>query len=129
MLHEFLQRKLVSPDRTERNQCTVLAVAAGIQARLSSSLALPVRSRVSQAALELRITEWQSADPLVNSEEDPHSFNERTLLSLRHDIVHPGHDSDYRSMSIFLLRCWRSNILLLGFSMSLTPEAETQHYR
>ena len=30
------------------------------------------------------------------------TFRERTLLSLRHDIVHANHDRDYRRLSLFL---------------------------
>ena len=100
-LNEFLQRKLVSADRLGRNQCTVLAADAGIIARSPSS-SLPARSRVAQSAPELRDAEWQVASPLVTSEGTSRSFNERTLLSLRHDIVYPGRDRCYRSMCIFL---------------------------
>ena len=101
-LNEFLQRKLGSADRVERNQCAALAVATGIIARSSSSSTLPARSRVSQSALELRAAEWEIASPLTTSEGAARSFNERTLLRLRRDIVYPGHDRDYRSMCSFL---------------------------
>ena len=97
-LTETLQRKIGAVDKEERNQCTLLAVAAGI---ISSDLKpgnLPARSRVAKLAVELRGMEWNIAHPIAGSEGEPKSVNEKTLLSLGHDIVHPNHDRDYRSL-------------------------------
>ena len=101
-LNEFLQRKLVSPDREERNQCTLLAVSAGLLAASLPSSTAPDRRRVTHTALELRITEWATAFSLVDSLGAAKSVREKNLLSLCHDIVYPNHDRDYRSLSLFL---------------------------
>ena len=57
ILNEFMQRKLASPDKDERNQCTLIAVAAGLLAVMTPTQILPDRSRVIKTALELRIAE------------------------------------------------------------------------
>ena len=101
-LNEFLQRKLVSPDREEKNQCTLLAVAAGLLSFHQPASTIPSRKNVAHTALELRIAEWQKASPFAESLGTARSSQERNLLSLCHDILHPNHDRDYRSMSLFL---------------------------
>ena len=101
-LDEFHQRKLVSPDRLERNQCTSTAVADGVIARSSSTSSLHARSRVIQTALGPRIAEWKIACPRVSTDGEARPFDERTLLILCRDIAQPGRDRDYRSLCKFL---------------------------
>ena len=81
-LNEFLQRKLVSSDRLERNQRTAIAAAAGILARDAHVAILPVRSRAIQTALDLRISEWNSDAPLVMAAGAAKSLNEKGSCEL-----------------------------------------------
>ena len=128
-LNEFLQRKLVSSDRLERNQCAVIAAAAGLIARDLPKYPLPARSRVIQSAVELRVAEWQIASPLITSDGAARSFNEKTLLSLRRAIFQPGHGRDYRSMCIFLADAFETQHLAIRVFCALTPVAETPLYK
>ena len=112
-LDEFLHRKLVSPDRAERNQCTLSSVAAGAITSSQKGQIPPSRRRVLQEASELRLAEWQTASPFTESVGAAKTFREKTMLSLCHDIAHPNHDRDYRSLSIFLAPGLRKTSLAL----------------
>ena len=101
-LGEFLQRKMVPAERSEKNQCTLLSVAAGLLHAESVSSNLPARNRVAHTATELRTAEWQTAAPPFDSLGAAKSFREKSIVSLRHDIVHPNHDRGYRSLGLFL---------------------------
>ena len=98
---EFLQRKLASAERSEKNQRALLSVAAGLLCSGTVSSNLPTRIRVAHSATELRTAEWQTAAPLFESHGTAKSFHEKTIVSLRHDIIYPNHDRDYRILSLF----------------------------
>ena len=101
-LTESMQKRLTAVDKEERNQCTLLAVAAGMVALDGKPGNVPARSRVAKLAVELRSNEWQIAHSIGESNGEAKSYNQRTLCSLSHDILHPHHDRDYRSLAIFL---------------------------
>ena len=101
-LPEHMQQKVLAVDKEERNQCTLLAVAAGIIALDLKSGNIPARTRTAKLAAQLRYREWTVAHPICESQGEAKSYNARTLCSLSHDILHPNHDRDYRSLSIFL---------------------------
>ena len=102
MPNEFLQRKLVSPDKQERNRRTLIAVAAGLVAANTLVSTLPARSRVSQMALALRLADRKTDSPFPEPIGARKSPKGNTLLRLRRDIAQPNNDRDYRSMCIFL---------------------------
>ena len=62
---------------------------------------LPARVRASRATHELRAHEWMVAQPLTDDQGEGRPANGRTILSLRHDIMRPDNDRDYRSLCIF----------------------------
>ena len=100
-LNETMRQRVCAIEKDERNQCTLLALAAGLVARDLQVKDLPARSRVAREAHELRIQEWLVAQPLFADTGHALSMNERTIMSLFHDITHPNHDRDYRSLCIF----------------------------
>lgn len=53
-------------------------------------------------ASELRGIEWAQSEKGSFVDTNPHSFNERVVASLCHDIRNVNHDRDYRSLCIFL---------------------------
>ena len=112
-LNESIQRKLVSPDREERNQRTLLSVADGLITSTQSGHIPPSRCRVLQTALELRLSEWRSASPFTDSTGVAKTFHAKTVISLRHDIARPNHDRDYRRLGIFLSPVLRKTSLTL----------------
>ena len=101
-LSEFLQRKLVSAERSEKNQRTLLSADAGLLRAESVSSNIPARNRVSHTATELRTAEWQTAAPLFDSLGAAKYFHEKSTVSLCHDVVRPNRDRDYRSLALFL---------------------------
>ena len=102
-LSDQLQRSLNSPDKTERNQCTLIALAAGITARSPGQTRnIPSALRVKHLASELRGVEWAQSSKGSFTETNPHSFNEKVIANLCHDIRNINHDRDYRSLCIFL---------------------------
>ena len=60
------------------------------------------RARVARTSDELRLQEWHVARPLTCSEWVGKSDNEKTNLSLTHDIARPNQDRYYRRLSLFL---------------------------
>ena len=102
-LSDAVQRGLNSPEKTERNQCTLIALAAGLCARTPGlERSVPAASRVRMLASELRAEEWINAQEGAFTDSNPHSIHERTIASLCHDILSANHDRDYRGMCIFL---------------------------
>ena len=99
--YEFLQRKLVSAGRSEENQSTLLSVSDGFLYSETVSTNLPTRIRVAHDATELRTAEWQTAAPLFEPHGIAKSPHEKAIVSLCHDIIHPNHDRDYRSLGLF----------------------------
>ena len=53
-LGDFLQRRLVSPEKEERNRRTLISAAAGPIASATRDTTLPARIRVAQTERELR---------------------------------------------------------------------------
>ena len=115
-LPEKLQQKLVAVDMEERNQCTLLAVDAGIIASDSKPGNLPSRSRAAKLADALRLQEWAIASPIGGSDGVAKSISEKTMMSLRHDITQPNHDMDYRTLAIFIGPFAHANNLTLRIS-------------
>ena len=100
--NEFLRRKFASDERSEKNQRTLLSLAAGLIHAETSISNSPARTRVAHTALELRTAERQTAAPLFDSLGAAKSFRGKSIVSLRHDIVRPNRDRDYRSIGLFL---------------------------
>ena len=102
-LTDYLQRQLNNEDRSEKNQCTLIALAAGlVSAAQGQERFLPSASRVLAMACDLRLMEWNTAQPYVNSTGVDLPNNEKMIHSLCHDAINPHHDRDYRSLSLFL---------------------------
>ena len=101
-LNESMKQRLTAIDKEERNKCTLLAIAAGIIACDLKHKTAPPRNRVARLAAELRLGEWQAAHPLTQTKGNSKSPNEKTMMSLCHDLVYPNHDRDYRSLALFL---------------------------
>ena len=101
-LNEGMQRKLIAVDKDERNQCTLLDIADGVVALDLKHKTAPSRARVARVSSELRFQEWSIAEPTARTEGTARSLNEKTIASLAHDIIHPNHDRDYRSLTLFL---------------------------
>ena len=102
-MNDQLQRSLISPEKLERNQCTLIALAAGITARIPGQTRnIPSASRAKLLASELRWREWAQSEKGSFEGINPHSSNEKIVASLRHDIRNANHGRDYRSLCIFL---------------------------
>ena len=112
-LNEAMQQRLTAIDKDERNQCTLLAIAAGIIALDLNHKTAPPRNRVARLASELRLHGWQVSYPLTQTQGMAKSLNGKTMVSLRHDIAFPNHDRDYRSLDLFLAPFLTSNGLVV----------------
>ena len=67
-LTESMQRNLNNEDRSERNQCALIALAAGLVIRTKGQERfLPSASRVLHMASELRQIEWAKANSYMSS--------------------------------------------------------------
>ena len=77
-LSDFLQRQLNNEDRSEKNQCALIALAAGlVSLTQGQERFLPSASRVLAMASDLRLTEWNAAQPYINSTGVDFSNNEK----------------------------------------------------
>ena len=102
-LSDHFQRQLDNEDRFEKNQRTLIALSAGLVSMTKGQERfLPSASRVLAMACDLRLHEWNAAQPYVNSTGADFSNNGKMVHSLRHDVVNPHHDRDYRAMALFL---------------------------
>ena len=102
-LSDQLQRSLNSQDKTERNQCTLIALAAGLVSRSPGQARnIPSELRAKHLASELGGIEWAQSNKGSFLDANPHSFNEKVVASLCHDIQNTNHDRDYRILCIFL---------------------------
>ena len=100
-LNDFLRRQLFSAEREERNQCTLIALDAGIASFPSRSLNIPAKSRVPQLALDLRVAKWRVGQPFFAPPGISKSQHGETIILLFRDIVHVGNDIDYRILCLF----------------------------
>ena len=126
-LSEMMQKNLNNEDRSERNQCTLISLAAGL-ANLARGQErfLPSASRVLQMAGELRQIEWHSAQEYASSPGKGFSNNEKMVHSLCHDVLSPNHDRDYRSLSLLLSGYFREqNVIIRVFDIPKSLCGET----
>ena len=101
-ISDHLQRCLNSPAKLERNQCTLVALAAGLVSRTQGKERNnPTAARVRKLAAELRWG-WANSANGAFVETRPNSTNEKIVASLRRDARNPNHDRDYRGLCIFL---------------------------
>ena len=89
----------------EKNQCSIIHLAAGIEWQLQKRPnRLPLKNRVISTASELRIFEHHNASKMLEqfSKEESCTADERLLVdALVRDVLAANHDRDFRFWSLF----------------------------
>ena len=89
----------------EKNQCSIIHLAAGIEWQLQKRPnRLPLKNRVISTASELRISEHHNASKMLEqfSKEESCADDERLLVdALVRDVLAANHDRDFRFWSLF----------------------------
>ena len=128
-LNDFIQKKLVSAEREERNQCAIIAAPSSMVALDARPNNRPDRSRAVHTALELRGRLWQVAHPLSCSEwvENSRMNGPGSVCAM---ISYTPNTTGITGISMSSLRrCRCNNIALLVYSIPPIQEAELRTYR
>ena len=98
-----LMRSTGDVENVERNQCVLLHLAAGILRNESGRpKRVPDRGRVFTLVQELRRIELPNALLAMESLQDDTSLEGMIVKSNAHDVCHPSHDRDFRTLGFFL---------------------------
>ena len=99
---ERLRKATSNVEKVEINQCVLLHLVAGVMwNRNGRRLGIPELSKILSEAEEWgmeEVSQANQAEQECNGREDSFALE---LRSLPHDVLTPGHDRDYRSISVF----------------------------
>ena len=104
-LNLALRRELGSSGETERNRCTLIHVSEAmvwLNQRQSKTGSIS-QSGFKELASELRQGELIAAKTITEHISTAETAVEKELVSLRHDVLSPGRDVDFRTVGLLVL--------------------------
>lgn len=116
---------VVTPEN-EKRQCVTKTIAAGLLRRQLGRL--PTMAEVEAKGQELRLEQARSAadaEAIMGPAEPRVSAVEAELRMYSHDLLHGGHDKDFRALAVFPLEDLgntRAVILRLDYKGDVLPE-------